>query len=191
MGRCEGGIVLTASKDKVVTNNNALGIQNGTASARLLRIDVAVIPRTICNARDAYGGLVGTAMICAGSMLGGYDSCQVGQSTFLRIVKIEFNIDPFPIRLGRLWWRPHLFRPTRRRRLLWLWLRPAQFPRRLHGPQSPHSVRGLRHRVQCHKCRCVRSDHHAAWRRRNGALGSSVFGNTADNGSDGCCSCIV
>lgn len=42
-----------------------------------MRIDATVIPRSICNQRQSYGGAVRTGMFCAGTMLGGSDSCQV------------------------------------------------------------------------------------------------------------------
>lgn len=50
--------------------------ENGTATAWLQRMSVAVLPRTTCNRRGAYEGAVRPGMICAGDMLGGRDSCQ-------------------------------------------------------------------------------------------------------------------
>lgn len=51
-------------------------VENGTASARLQRMSVAVLPRATCNRRGSYEGAVRAGMICAGTMLGGRDSCQ-------------------------------------------------------------------------------------------------------------------
>lgn len=39
-----------------------------------------IIPSDVCNGSDAYGGLINANMICAGSPLGGVDSCQVKAS---------------------------------------------------------------------------------------------------------------
>lgn len=52
-------------------------LKNGTASARLLRVDVGIIERSICNRITSYNGAVKDGMICAGTMDGGRDSCQV------------------------------------------------------------------------------------------------------------------
>lgn len=44
----------------------------------LLQASVQVIDSARCNAEDAYQGDVTTEMLCAGTLQGGVDSCQVG-----------------------------------------------------------------------------------------------------------------
>lgn len=52
-------------------------IQEGRLSPRLLRINVTIISRDICNGRDSYQGYVKDGMFCAGDMAGGIDACTV------------------------------------------------------------------------------------------------------------------
>lgn len=49
----------------------------GKTSAVLQEAQVEIIPSNVCNSSDAYGGLVNDNMICAGSLWGGTDTCQV------------------------------------------------------------------------------------------------------------------
>lgn len=53
----------------------------GKTSAVLKAAQVEIIPSSICNSSDAYGGLVNNNMICAGSRSGGTDTCQVRMNT--------------------------------------------------------------------------------------------------------------
>uniref|UniRef100_A0A8C0FP13 Peptidase S1 domain-containing protein n=1 Tax=Bubo bubo TaxID=30461 RepID=A0A8C0FP13_BUBBB len=48
--------------------------------ALLIKAQVEIIPSSVCNSSDAYGGLVNDNMICAGSRSGGTDTCQVRRS---------------------------------------------------------------------------------------------------------------
>ncbi|XP_074989778.1 transmembrane protease serine 12 [Calonectris borealis] len=50
--------------------------EKGKTSAVLQEAQVEIIPSSICNSSDAYGGLVNDNMICAGSLSGGTDTCQ-------------------------------------------------------------------------------------------------------------------
>ncbi|NXE26663.1 TMPSC protease, partial [Ardeotis kori] len=50
--------------------------EEGKTPAMLKEAQVEIIPSSICNGSDAYGGLVKTNMICAGSQSGGTDTCQ-------------------------------------------------------------------------------------------------------------------
>ncbi|NXL49711.1 TMPSC protease, partial [Podilymbus podiceps] len=50
--------------------------EKGKTSAVLKEAKVEIIPSSVCNDSDAYGGLVNTNMICAGSRSGGTDTCQ-------------------------------------------------------------------------------------------------------------------
>lgn len=43
----------------------------------LKEAQVEIIPSSVCNSSDAYGGLVNSNMLCAGSRTGGIDTCQV------------------------------------------------------------------------------------------------------------------
>lgn len=46
-------------------------------SNELLKANVSIIPRKICNGPLSYNGKVGERQFCAGSMDGGVDTCQV------------------------------------------------------------------------------------------------------------------
>ncbi|NXE81796.1 TMPSC protease, partial [Cochlearius cochlearius] len=50
--------------------------EKGKTSATLKEAQVEIIPFSICNRSDAYGGVVNNNMLCAGSPLGGTDTCQ-------------------------------------------------------------------------------------------------------------------
>ncbi|NWX39507.1 TMPSC protease, partial [Steatornis caripensis] len=50
--------------------------EKGKTSAVLKEAQVEIIPSSICNSSDTYGGLVNDNMICAGSQSGGADTCQ-------------------------------------------------------------------------------------------------------------------
>ncbi|XP_074710087.1 transmembrane protease serine 12 [Strix uralensis] len=50
--------------------------EKGKTSPVLKEAQVEIIPSSICNSSDAYGGLVNDNMICAGSRSGGTDTCQ-------------------------------------------------------------------------------------------------------------------
>ncbi|KFQ23020.1 Transmembrane protease serine 12, partial [Mesitornis unicolor] len=50
--------------------------EKGKVSAVLKEAQVDIIPSSVCNASDAYAGLINEKMICAGSMSGGIDTCQ-------------------------------------------------------------------------------------------------------------------
>ncbi|XP_054662843.1 transmembrane protease serine 12 [Grus americana] len=50
--------------------------EKGKTSSVLKEAQVEIIPSSVCNSSDAYGGLVNTNMICAGSRSGGTDTCQ-------------------------------------------------------------------------------------------------------------------
>ncbi|KFQ67334.1 Transmembrane protease serine 12, partial [Phaethon lepturus] len=50
--------------------------EKGKTSSVLREAQVEIIPSSICNGSDAYGGLVNSNMICAGSRSGGIDTCQ-------------------------------------------------------------------------------------------------------------------
>ncbi|KFV42608.1 Transmembrane protease serine 12, partial [Gavia stellata] len=50
--------------------------EKGKTSAVLKEARVEIIPSSVCNSSDAYGGLVNHNMICAGSRSGGIDTCQ-------------------------------------------------------------------------------------------------------------------
>lgn len=52
-------------------------LKGGKASLLLQRLEIDIIPNNICNAQDSYDGAVLDKMICAGTMVGGKDSCQV------------------------------------------------------------------------------------------------------------------
>lgn len=47
------------------------------ASENLMAVNISVIPTEICNGFGSYGGRIGKNTICAGSMGGGRDACQV------------------------------------------------------------------------------------------------------------------
>uniref|UniRef100_A0A8C4U724 Peptidase S1 domain-containing protein n=1 Tax=Falco tinnunculus TaxID=100819 RepID=A0A8C4U724_FALTI len=51
-------------------------VEKGKTSAVLKEARVEIIPSSICNSSDAYGGLVNNNMLCAGSRSGGTDACQ-------------------------------------------------------------------------------------------------------------------
>lgn len=53
----------------------------GDTSAVLKEAQVEIIPYSICNGSESYGGLVNKNMICAGSRFGGIDACQVRTDT--------------------------------------------------------------------------------------------------------------
>lgn len=46
----------------------------------LQRVDVDVLDVNFCNAYDSYAGLLKPGMICAGSVYGSRDSCQVSRA---------------------------------------------------------------------------------------------------------------
>ncbi|KAM7079858.1 transmembrane protease serine 12 isoform 1-T1 [Ciconia maguari] len=50
--------------------------EKGRTSSVLKEAQVEIIPSSVCNSSDAYGGLVNSNMICAGSQSGGTDTCQ-------------------------------------------------------------------------------------------------------------------
>ncbi|NXJ97472.1 TMPSC protease, partial [Corythaixoides concolor] len=50
--------------------------EKGKISAVLKEAQVEIIPSSVCNKSDAYGGVVDNNMICAGSRSGGTDTCQ-------------------------------------------------------------------------------------------------------------------
>ncbi|KFZ46426.1 Transmembrane protease serine 12, partial [Antrostomus carolinensis] len=50
--------------------------EKGKTSAVLNEAQVEIIPSSVCNRSDAYGGLISDNVICAGSPLGGIDTCQ-------------------------------------------------------------------------------------------------------------------
>ncbi|XP_074785523.1 transmembrane protease serine 12 [Athene noctua] len=50
--------------------------EKGKTSPVLKEAQVEIIPSSICNGSDAYGGVVNDNMICAGSRSGGTDTCQ-------------------------------------------------------------------------------------------------------------------
>ncbi|KFV04590.1 Transmembrane protease serine 12, partial [Tauraco erythrolophus] len=50
--------------------------EKGKISAVLKEARVEIIPSSVCNKSDAYGGVVNNNMICAGSRFGGTDTCQ-------------------------------------------------------------------------------------------------------------------
>uniref|UniRef100_A0A8D0FN35 Peptidase S1 domain-containing protein n=1 Tax=Strix occidentalis caurina TaxID=311401 RepID=A0A8D0FN35_STROC len=54
--------------------------EKGKTSPVLKEAQVEIIPSSVCNSSDAYGGLVNDNMICAGSRSGGTDTCQVRRS---------------------------------------------------------------------------------------------------------------
>ncbi|XP_027648640.2 transmembrane protease serine 12 [Falco cherrug] len=53
-----------------------LSSNKGKTSAVLKEARVEIIPSSVCNSSDAYGGLVNNNMLCAGSRSGGTDACQ-------------------------------------------------------------------------------------------------------------------
>ncbi|NXW53646.1 TMPSC protease, partial [Eurystomus gularis] len=50
--------------------------EKGKTSAVLKEAQVEIIPSSVCNSSDAYGGVLNDNMICAGSPSGGVDACQ-------------------------------------------------------------------------------------------------------------------
>ncbi|XP_064899747.1 transmembrane protease serine 12 isoform X2 [Columba livia] len=50
--------------------------EKGQTSSVLKEAQVEIIPSSVCNSSDAYGGLVNSNMLCAGSRTGGIDTCQ-------------------------------------------------------------------------------------------------------------------
>lgn len=58
----------------------------GKMSDVLLQASVQVIDRARCNAEDAYQGDVTAEMLCAGTLQGGVDSCQVGPSKTMGVL---------------------------------------------------------------------------------------------------------
>ncbi|KFV50467.1 Transmembrane protease serine 12, partial [Tyto alba] len=50
--------------------------EKGQTSSVLKEAQVDIIPSSVCNDSDAYGGLINNNMICAGSHSGGTDTCQ-------------------------------------------------------------------------------------------------------------------
>ncbi|NXJ83195.1 TMPSC protease, partial [Trogon melanurus] len=50
--------------------------EKGKYSSVLKEAQVEIIPLNVCNRSEAYGSLVNSNMICAGSRSGGTDSCQ-------------------------------------------------------------------------------------------------------------------
>lgn len=59
------------------SNYSYLIFKDGLASTLLQRVDVDVLDVNFCNAYDSYAGLLKPGMICAGSVYGSRDSCQV------------------------------------------------------------------------------------------------------------------
>lgn len=57
-----------------------LSFIEGKTSSVLKEAQVEIIPSSVCNSSDAYGGLVNSNMLCAGSRTGGTDTCQVRTS---------------------------------------------------------------------------------------------------------------
>ncbi|NXW41341.1 TMPSC protease, partial [Nyctiprogne leucopyga] len=51
-------------------------VEKGKTSAVLNEAQVEIIPSSVCNGSDAYGGLINDNVICAGSPSGGIDTCQ-------------------------------------------------------------------------------------------------------------------
>ncbi|NXN18844.1 TMPSC protease, partial [Indicator maculatus] len=50
--------------------------EKGKVSAVLKEAQVEIIPSSVCSGAEAYGALVNSNMICAGSPSGGIDTCQ-------------------------------------------------------------------------------------------------------------------
>ena len=50
---------------------------NDRAHPILMRVDLEVIPMDICNGTQSFRGAIQPGMLCAGTMLGGRDACQV------------------------------------------------------------------------------------------------------------------
>lgn len=64
---------------------------NERAHPILMRVDLEIIPVSVCNGSQSFRGAIQPGMLCAGSMLGGRDACQV--INFHYIIKIPSIID--------------------------------------------------------------------------------------------------
>uniref|UniRef100_A0A8B9TF76 Peptidase S1 domain-containing protein n=1 Tax=Anas platyrhynchos TaxID=8839 RepID=A0A8B9TF76_ANAPL len=58
----------------------------------LQEAQVEIIPHSACNNSDAYGGMINNNMICAGSPLGGIDSCQVRINTMPNVPPLSQSL---------------------------------------------------------------------------------------------------
>lgn len=127
-------------------------------SSQLLNARVFLISDARCRAPHVYGSVLDNSMLCAGTLQGGVDSCQVcvrtggdgaGSPSPAFALKIFFS--PFPGRLRRT---PGVREQRNvlhhRRGELGRWLRPEEQARRLRQRQRLHQLDQETHRLKGH-----------------------------------------
>lgn len=80
-----------AQQHKCLTFYMLSSIKGKTPSV-LQEAQVEIIPHSACNNSDAYGGMINNNMICAGSPLGGIDSCQVRINTMPNVPPLSQSL---------------------------------------------------------------------------------------------------
>lgn len=64
----------------------------GKTPSVLQEAQVEIIPYSECNSSDVYGGMINNNMICAGSLSGGTDTCQVRIDTMPNVPPLSQSL---------------------------------------------------------------------------------------------------